>query len=212
MKKTTVLPVVLLLLICGCTTAKHLNFTQEKTIQTSAVIQTIPVDDQKKDYQPSGKIMYSDNEIITDNLMVLANLQNFSSRDTKFQQIESNYINAICLEDTTRIISAELVELQEANQSYTLGLFSSISLVAGLIFALAGIAIFSVTFFLAAIILGILGLRMGFIAKRILKENRNVYSNSKKATWGVILSLPVFACMIAFFIAFIYLMITYSGF
>ena len=211
MKKTTVLPVVLLLLICGCTTAKHLNFTQEKTIQTSAVIQTIPVDDQKKDYQPSGKTMFSENEIITDNLTVLANLQNFSSRDTLFQQIESNYVNATGLEDTVKIISAELIELEEANHSFTFGLTSFITLLAASILALPGIFIFSITFFIASLVLGILGLRKGIIAKRIIAEQKEIYSNSGKATWGIILSLGIFAAIVAAAATFIYLIFAYSS-
>ena len=213
MPKVLLLSCILICLVCGC------NAPQKLRTITLAEVQfyegkTINPNNTTREYQPSGSSKNTETEIESKKYSVETNASNFDTESPSFQTSDNSNAdkNTLCYADTVMIKSLAMIELNEANQSFTFGLTSFIALLAAAILALPGIFIFSITFLIASFALGILGLRKGIIAKRIIAEQKEIYSNSGKATWGIILSLGIFAAIVAAAATVIYLIFGSGGF
>ncbi len=110
--------------------------------------------------------------------------------------------------DTVITKNVAPTELKEANQSFTLGMISFIALIGWILSSYYMLAFFAIAFNLIAIVFGIAGLRKGIIANRILRKSKNIYTNANKADWGIALSVPIFAVLLAIAIFLIYLIST----
>ncbi len=201
-----ILPILFACLAVSCNTSEklftatnHVEISKNKEMSNSVEASAVC------DYQPSGSVEYINNDLKSEIYLAEANIFDSITEYVVMHTGSENYSVKV---DTVITKNVAPTELKEANQSFTLGMISFIALIGWILSSYYMLAFFAIAFNLIAIVFGIAGLRKGIIANRILRKSKNIYTNANKADWGIALSVPIFAVLLAIAIFLIYLIST----